>query len=124
MGKQREDAETKNKRLTDEVNEIQESLRGGSNAKQDLLDKINKLEEIKAGLQKEINLFNTRVNAEMENIENLEQGLQKVEANQSGLAKTMRECEARLAQVQDEKQDKDAQIKQMKEEIAHQEDLV
>jgi len=121
---QRKDAETKNGRLTTEINEIQESLRGGTNAKQDLQDKINKLEEIKAGLQKEINLYNTRINTETENCENLEEGLKKVEATQTGLAKNMRECESRLAQVQDEKQDKDAQIKQMKEEVAHQEDLV
>merc|ERR1719210_3264319 len=34
------------------------------------------------------------------------------------------ECESRLAQVQDEKADKDAQIKQMKEECLHQEELI
>merc|ERR1711982_260216 len=32
------------------------------------------------------------------------------------------ECESRLAQVQDEKADKDAQIKQMKEECLHKEE--
>ena len=36
----------------------------------------------------------------------------------------MGECETRLAQVQDEKVDKDAQISKMKEECLHQLELV
>jgi myosin heavy chain 6/7 len=121
---ERKQAEAKNGRLQTEIEEIRQSLKGGSNAKQDLLDKINKLEDIKAGLQKEIVMFNNRLNAESENIDGLSQGLQKVESTQSSLSRDMRECESRLAQVQDEKSDKDAQIKQMKDEILHQEELV
>ena len=69
--KEREDAEKKHARLTAEVDEIKVSLAGGTNAKQDLLDKIAKLDDIKAGLQKEINILNQRIQAETENIENL-----------------------------------------------------
>merc|ERR1712173_522008 len=46
------------------------------------------------------------------------------ESNQGALGREMRECESRLAQIQDEKADKDAQIKQMKEECLHQEELI
>merc|ERR1712226_1502137 len=48
----------------------------------------------------------------------------KTEANQGSLGREMRECENRLSQVQDEKADKDAQIKQMKDECLHQEELI
>merc|ERR1712142_928632 len=88
------------------------------------LSKIAKLEDIKGGLQKEITALNTKINNENENVENIQEGLKKTEASQSSLGREMRECESRLAQVQDEKADKDAQIKQMKEECQHQEELI
>merc|ERR1712079_23545 len=100
------------------------SLAGGTNAKEDLLNKISKLEDVKAGLQKEITQLNNKINAENENIEGLQEGLKKTETTQGSLGREMRECEGRLAQVQDDKADKDAQIKQMKEECLHQEELI
>merc|ERR1719312_2258661 len=51
--KEREAAQAKHARITAEVDELKVSLAGGCNAKDDLLSKINKLEEIKAGLVKE-----------------------------------------------------------------------
>merc|ERR1712083_854870 len=91
---------------------------------EDLLQKIAKLDDIRAGLQKEINGLNSKIAGENENVENIQEGLKKTEANQSSLGREMRECETRLATVQDEKADKDAQIKQMKEECLHQEELI
>merc|ERR1719378_1804880 len=85
---------------------------------------IQKLDDIKAGLQKEINVLNNKINTENENIEALQEGLKKTETNQGALGREMRECESRLAQIQDEKADKDAQIKQMKGECTHQEELI
>merc|ERR1719400_3017002 len=121
---QREVSVKKHAQLTSELDEIKVSLAGGTNAKEDLLAKISKLEDIKGGLQKEINALNTKINQENENIENLQEALKKTEASQGSLGREMRECESRLAQVQDEKADKDAQIKQMKEECLHQEELI
>merc|ERR1719412_3101489 len=121
---EREESERKHQRITSEVDEIKVSLAGGTNAKEDLLAKISKLEDIKGGLQKEINALNTEINQENEAIENLQEALKKTEASQGSLGREMRECESRLAQVQDEKADKDAQIKQMKEECTHQEELI
>merc|ERR1719402_2107906 len=122
--REREEAEKKHARLTTDVEEIRVSLAGGTNAKQDLLDKISKLEDIKAGLQKEINILKQRISAENENIDALNEALKKTEASQGTLGKEMRDCESKLAQVQNEKADKDAQIKQMKEECLHQEELI
>merc|ERR1719483_739891 len=122
--KEKEEAEKKHSRIASEVDEIKVSLAGGTNAKEDLLNKITKLEDIKSGLQKEIAALHTKINAETENIESLQEGLKKTESNQSTLGKEMRECENRLVQVQNEKADKDAQIGQMKEECIHQEELI
>merc|ERR1711887_431171 len=122
--KEREESERKHGKITGEVDELKVSLSGGANAKDDLLQKIGKLEEIKAGLVKEINGLNAKINNENENVENIQETLKKTEANQSSLGREMRECESRLATVQDEKADKDAQISQMKEECLHQEELI
>merc|ERR1711915_333297 len=107
----------KHQRISSEIDEIKVSLAGGTNAKEDLLNKISKLEDVKAGLQKEITQLNNKINAENENIEGLQEGLKKTETTQGSLGREMRECEGRLAQVQDEKADKDAQIKQMKRNV-------
>merc|ERR1711910_68976 len=122
--KEREESERKHGKITGEVDELKVSLSGGANAKDDLVNKISKIDDIGGGLQKEINGLNTKINNENENVENIQETLKKTEANQSSLGREMRECESRLAQVQDEKADKDAQIKQMKEECLHQEELI
>merc|ERR1719450_257921 len=121
---ERDAAQKKHDRLAAEIDEIKISLQGGTNAKEDLLAKISKLEDIRGGLQKEINALNQKINGENEQIEALQESLKKTEANQGALGREMRECENRLSQVQDEKADKDAQIKQMKEECLHQEELI
>merc|ERR1711881_466052 len=121
---QRNESQKKHDKLTAEVDEIKVSLAGGTNAKEDLINKINKLEEMRAGLEKDISSLKTKINAENEAIESLEEALKKTEANQGALGREMRECETRLSQIQDEKADKDAQIKQMKEECMHQEELI
>merc|ERR1719422_463709 len=117
--KEKEEAEKKHARITSEVDEIKVSLSGGLNAKEDLLQKIAKLDDIKGGLQKEINALNGKINTENENIEALQEGLKKTETNQSSLGREMRECESRLAQIQDEKADKDAQIQSFEDKCNH-----
>merc|ERR1719193_2275010 len=121
---ERDAAQKKHDRLAAEIDEIKISLQGGTNAKDDLLNKISKLEDIRGGLQKEINALNQKINGENEQIEALQESLKKTEANQGALGREMRECETKLAQVQNEKGVKDAQIKQMKEECLQQEELI
>merc|ERR1712168_418936 len=72
--KERELAAQKHARLTTDVEEIRVSLAGGTNAKQDLLDKISKLEDVKSGLIKEINVLNQKISGEEEVIDNLREG--------------------------------------------------
>ena len=58
-----------------------------------------------------------------ENCDNLVEGLKKTEATQGQLGREMRECENRLSMIKNATADKEAQIKQMKEECLHQEEL-
>merc|ERR1712079_627102 len=122
--KEREIAEKKNGDLNREVEEIRITLAGGSNAKQDIIDKINRIEEQKTQLTKEINMLENRITGEEEVLESLRQQMKNVDSTQDQLGKDMRESEAKLSQIQDEKLDKDNQIKQMREELTHQEDLI
>ena len=61
---------------------IQASLAGGSNAKQDLIDKIAKLEENKSALNKELGVVNNRITAERETIDGMTTTLRKIEGSQ------------------------------------------
>jgi len=121
---EKEEAEKKHAKISEEMEEIKSSLAGGTNAKDDILSKINKLDELRGGLQKEIGILNTKINNETEAIEGLQEGLKKTEQSQGSLAKEMRDVQNRLDSVQNEKADKDVQIKQMKEECQHQEELI
>merc|ERR1719192_11112 len=105
---EREEAEMKHGRITAELDEIKVSLAGGTNAKDELLNKISKLEDAKSALQKEVNLKNKRITEEKENCENLVEGLKKTEATQGQLGREMRECENRLSMIKNATADKEA----------------
>merc|ERR1719507_2686675 len=122
--RQRIAAEKKNSELNSEIEEIRNTLSGGTNAKQDLINKINKVEEAKSALTKETNLITNKITGQEEQIEGLKQTMKKVDATQGALDKDMKELETKLSQVQDDKLDKENQIKQMRDELAHQEDLI
>merc|ERR1712045_563362 len=122
--RQRIAAEKKNGEMNSEIEEIRNTLAGGTNAKQDLINKINKVEEAKSALTKETNMIATKITGQEELIEGLKQTMKKVDATQDSLTKDMRELESKLSQVQDDKLDKENQIKQMRDELAHQEDLI
>eukprot|EP00094_Tigriopus_californicus_P010960 TCALIF_10574-PA protein Name:"Similar to Mhc Myosin heavy chain, muscle (Drosophila melanogaster)" AED:0.06 eAED:0.07 QI:131/0.8/0.63/1/0.8/0.72/11/394/1898 len=122
--RQREIAEKKNTELAKEVDEMRQSLSGGANAKQDLIDKIAKIEETKAALNKELLTVNNRFNVEQESIDGLAQIMSKLESSQGNLGKEIEEYENKLAIIEEEKKDRDDQVKQLKEEIAHQEDMI
>jgi myosin heavy chain 6/7 len=122
--KQRAVAEKKNGELNVEIDEIRTTLAGGTNAKQDLINKITRVEEAKSGLTKEVTVLDNKIAGQEELIESLRQSMKKVDSTQDALNKDMKDVETKLAQVQDDKADKDNQVKQMREELAHQEDLI
>ncbi|QQP54482.1 Myosin heavy chain 1, partial [Caligus rogercresseyi] len=114
--KEREISESKNKTLSKDLDEIKLSLSGGSNAKQDLLDKIAKIEEVTCDYHKEIIAAKQKALSEQEACESLTQCLKKIETSQSSMNE--------IKLYSKPKEDKDLQIKQMKDEISHQEEIV
>lgn len=122
--RQREAAEKKNADLSREVDEIRTTAAGGTNAKQDLADRIARVHEAESALAKEIANYEQRTASEEAAMESLRQQMKKVDATQDQLTRDMRDSEGRLSRVQEEKVDKDNQVRQLREELQHQEDLV
>ncbi len=108
--KEREQAEKKNGELTKEVDEVKISLAGGTDAKQDLIDKIARLEDQKTSLSKELQQVGNRQASEQETIDGLSQHVNKIESSQGSLGKDLEDAERRLTQVEDEKKDKEEQV--------------
>merc|ERR1719438_259889 len=103
--KEREESEKKHQRITSEVDEIKVSLSGGLNAKEDLLNKIGKLDDIKGGLVKEISVLNGKINKEKKSIveskQKEEEQIQSFEDKCNHLNKLKIRLEKSLDEVED-----------------------
>merc|ERR1712088_869570 len=86
-------------KLMNEKNELMLALQSGGSAVQDIIDKTNRVEAMKNDLQKQVDDMNRRVKAE-------------------------KDLETNLTNNEDDKTTKDNQIRTLREELAHQEDMV
>ena len=111
-------------RLTNEKNELVNALQSGDSAVQDIIDKTNRLEAMKNDLQKQLEETNKRISNEEEAIANLGNQGSKVRQDADKLRAEVRSLESNMQAVEEDRITKDNQIRTLKEEIAHQEDLV
>jgi len=111
-------------RLSNEKNELVLALQSGGSAVQDIIDKTNRIEAMKNDLQKQMDETNARVRGEEEAIANLESQGGKVRAEADKLRGDIKTLESTMEACEDDKSTKDNQIRTLKEEIAHQEDLI
>jgi myosin heavy chain 6/7 len=111
-------------RLTNEKNELVNALQNGDSAVQDIIDKTNRLEAMKNDLQKQLEETNKRISNEEEAIANLGNQGGKVRQDADKLRAEVRSLESNMQAVEEDRITKDNQIRTLKEEIAHQEDLV
>ena len=111
-------------RLTNEKNELVNALQNGDSAVQDIIDKTNRLEAMKNDLQKQLEETNKRISNEEETIANLGNQGGKVRQDADKLRAEVRSLESNMQAVEEDRITKDNQIRTLKEEIAHQEDLV
>merc|ERR1712173_529057 len=111
-------------RLTNEKNELVLALQSGGSAVQDIIDKTNRIEAMKNDLQKQMDETNARVRGEEEAIANLESQGGKVRAEADKLRGDIKTLESTMEACEEDKSTKDNQIRTLKEEIAHQEDLI
>merc|ERR1711950_45631 len=111
-------------RLSNEKNELVLALQSGGSAVQDIIDKTNRIEAMKNDLQKQLDETNNRIRGEEDAIANLESGAGKVRAEADKLKGEIKTLESTMEACEDDKATKDSQIRTLKEEIAHQEELI
>merc|ERR1711971_846332 len=111
-------------RLSNEKNELVLALQSGGSAVQDIVDKTNRIEAVAADIQKSLDEVNTRIAAEEDAIANLDSQSSKVKQDADRLRASIHTLENGLQTTEEDKITKDNQIRTLKEEIAHQEDMV
>merc|ERR1719266_2809905 len=111
-------------RLSNEKNELVLALQCGGSAVQDIIDKTNRIEAMKNDLQKQLDEVNGRIKGEEEQCASLEAQGGKVRQEADKLRGDIKTLESSLEATEEDKMTKDNQIRTLKEEIAHQEDLI
>merc|ERR1711992_91111 len=111
-------------RLSNEKNELVLALQSGGSAVQDIIDKTNRIEGMKNDLQKQLDETNARIRAEEEQISSIDAQSSKVRSDGDKLKGDIKTLESSLEANEEDKNTKDNQIRTLKEEMAHQEDMV
>merc|ERR1719323_1119481 len=114
----------KHEALVAEKNELQGVLASGGSAVQDIINKTERLEAAKNEVEKQVNDTNKRVKGEEDLINSIEQSGVKVTADANRLRDTIKTLESQCEKCEEDKSTKDNQIHTLKEEIAHQEELI
>merc|ERR1712172_421489 len=111
-------------RICNEKNELVLALQSGGSAVQDIIDKTNRIEAMKNDLQKQMNETNARIQGEEDAIATLGSQSNKVQSDADKLTASIKTLESGLEATEEDKMTKDNQIRTLKEEVAHQEDMV
>ena len=107
-----------------EKNELMLALQSGGSAVQDIIDKTNRVEAMKNDLQKQVDDMNRRVKAEEDLKASIIAQQGKVHQDAAKLRDEIKDLETNLTNNEDDKTTKDNQIRTLREELAHQEDMV
>jgi len=116
--------QVEHQRLMNEKNDLSLALQSGGSAVQDIIDKTNRIEGMKNDLQKQLDDTNNRIKAEEEAKRGLEQQQGKVIQDADRLRGDIKLLESQMEACEEDKSTKDNQIRTLKEEIAHQEELI
>merc|ERR1740129_2036425 len=111
-------------RICTEKNELVLALQSGGSAVQDIIDKTNRIEGMANDLKKQLDETNNRIRGEEDAIANLDAQSNKVRGDADKLTASIKTLESGLEAAEEDKTTKDNQIRTLKEEIAHQEDMV
>jgi len=105
-------------------NELELALKSGGSAVQEIIDKTTRVEAMAADVQKELGAILDRIKAEKEQMNALESQRIKIDATVTQLEGELQNAEASLTSSQQDKADKDDQIRTLKDEIAHQGEMI
>merc|ERR1711892_1212689 len=111
-------------RLGDQKQELNLALSSGGSAVQDIIDKTNRLETSKNDIQKQVDDTEKRVKGEEDLINGIQQAGGKVTADATRLREDIANLENESEKCEEDKATKDNQIRTLKEEISHQEELI
>merc|ERR1739844_305585 len=110
--------------LSNQKNELVLALQSGGSVVQDLIDKTNRVEAMAADVQKSLGEVNNRIAGEKAQMDAIGQAQAKIGATKAALSEEIGALEERLGAAEQDKNDKDGQIRVLKEEIEHQNDMV
>merc|ERR1711971_545074 len=110
--------------LSGQKNELVLALQSGGSVVQDLIDKTNRVEAMAADVQKSLDEVDTRIAGEKSQMDAIGQAQAKIGATKAALSEEIGALEERLGAAEQDKNDKDGQIRILKEEIEHQNDMV
>merc|ERR1711981_850473 len=111
-------------KLSAEKNELVLALQSGGSAVQDIIDKTTRLENQRNDLQKQVDATNARIQAEEEEKAAVKSIQQRVMGDGAKLKEEIRGLETTLENCEEDKVTKDNQIRTLREEISHQEELI
>merc|ERR1712241_165257 len=111
-------------RISNEKNELVLALQSGGSAVQDIIDKTNRIEGMKNDIQKQLEETNLRIRGEEDQIATIESAAGKVRQDADRLKGEIKKLESTMEACEEDKMTKDNQIRTLKEEIAHQEELI
>merc|ERR1712096_82403 len=110
--------------LMGQKNELSLALKSGGSAVQDIIDKTCRIEAQAADVQQELNGVNNRIKGEQAQKVALEGQIGKINATVSQLEGDVQTQEGVLTSAEQDRADKDDQIKTLKDEISHQADMI
>merc|ERR1719447_372620 len=110
--------------LLSEKQELELALQGGASSVQDIINKTERLEAARNDVQKSLDDVNKRIKGEEDLISGIEQSGVKVSMDANRLRDEIKNLENECEKCEEDKSTKDNQIHTLKEEIAHQEELI
>merc|ERR1719392_34686 len=111
-------------RLVNEKQELNLALQSGGSMVQDIIDKTNRMESQKNDVAKQLDDINKRVKGEEDLINSINQAGIKVTSDANRLREEIKNLESDCEKSEEDKMTKDNQIRTLREEIAHQEELI
>merc|ERR1719391_1803291 len=120
----RKKVEAVHQTLLAQKNELVLALQSGGSAVQDIIDKTNRVEAMAADVQKQLDEVNNRIKGEKQQMDSIGQQVQKINAQKASLGEEIKAKEEALGAAEQDRADKDDQIRTMKEEIEHQNDMI
>merc|ERR1712240_275830 len=110
--------------LAGQKNELELALKSGGSAVQEVIDKTNRIEGQATDVQKDLDGVLARIKSEKAQKNALEGTIAKTNATVAGLEAEVVNQEGILAKAEQDRADKDDQIRTLKDEISHQGEMI